>query len=161
MEGYAGGGFYGEDFADGAGCVEIEVYMSKQYCVIHDSETGGAVIGTVSLSAEVLVGAQRIEDVRKAATEKPANWHHPAAPTLLEVVEGSHVIWVQNRGVAQSVKLEVGDEILFLDFEEDRVVAAGAHPGHWSQQGSGGLVALRQVLATVPDLAAIGFHALA
>lgn len=131
-----------------------------QYCVIHDVETGGAVIGTATLGAEVLVGAQRIDDVKKAASEKPANWHHPAAPTLLQVIEGSHVIWVQNRGVAQSVKLEVGDEILFLDFEEDRVVAAGAHPGHWSQQGSGGLVAQRQVLAAVPDLAAIGFSAL-
>lgn len=132
-----------------------------QYCVIHDVETGGAVIGTATLSAEVLVGAQRIEDVKKSATEKPANWHHPAAPTLLQVVEGAHVIWVQNRGVAQSVRLEVGDQILFLDFEEERVVAAGAHPGHWSQQGSGGLVAQRQVLGAVPDLAAIGFSALA
>ena len=131
-----------------------------QYCVINDVETGGAVIGTATLGAEVLAGAQRIDDVKKVATEKPANWHHPAAPTLLRVVEGSHVIWVQNRGVAQSVKLEVGDEILFLDFEEDRVVAAGAHPGHWSQQGSAGLVAQRQVLAAVPDLAAIGFSAL-
>lgn len=131
--------------------------MSEQYCVIHDSEHGGAVIGTVRFAEGILDGATRTDDVKKAGTEKPANWHHPVAPTFLRVVHGSHVIWVQNRGAIQSVKLEVGDEILFLDFEVDGVVQAGSHPGHWSQQGTSGLTAERYLLAESPELAALGF----
>jgi hypothetical protein len=55
------------------------------------------------------------------------------------------------------VTIEVGDEILFLDFEFEGIVQAGSHPGHWSQQGTAGLTAERYVLAAAPDLAAIGF----
>jgi hypothetical protein len=131
--------------------------MSKQYCAMNDPETGGVVIGLVRFPEGILTDAERTENVIKRGSEKPANWHHPQAPTLLRVVGGSHVIWVQNRGLAASVTLEPGDEILFLDFEEDRIVQAGAHPGHWSQQGTGGLTAERYVLAAAPDLAAMGF----
>jgi len=103
-------------------------------------------------------GAKQIDDVKKQAAEKPANWHHPQAPTVLRVIEGSHVIWVQNRGLAHSVTLNVGDEILFLDFEENRIVQAGSHPGHWSQQGSAGLFAHRFVLEVAPELSMLGFQ---
>ena len=136
--------------------------MSKQYCLINDSVSGGAVIGEVRFGPEMLSGAMRVDDVSKQGAEKPANWHHPVAPTVLEVVEGSHVIWVQNRGVAQSVTIEVGDQILFLDFEiEGGVVQAGSHPGHWSQQGTNGLLAEKYILPIAPEVPSLHFQPLA
>ncbi len=137
--------------------LEASDLMSKQYCLINDAETGGAVIGTVSFGADLVARGTRVDDVKKQPNEKPANWHHPVSPTILHVVEGSHRIWVQNRGVAQSVEIVAGDHILFLDFETDGVVAAGAHPGHWSQQGKNGLVAERYVIDGEVDLATLGF----
>jgi len=130
--------------------------MSKQYCLINDGASGGTMIRSVEFGQEMIAGATRVDDVRKQGSEKPANWHHPQAPTLLRVVKGSHVIWVQNRGVAQSVTIQVGDQILFLDFEVDGVVEAGSHPGHWSQQGTGGLVAEKYLLEVAPDLSWLG-----
>lgn len=126
-----------------------------QFCLVLDPDSGAATFKRARFGEGFLLKAKRKEKNTEKEPWANSPWHHPETPTRIKVVRGVHTIWTMVNGVAESITLQVGDEMLFMNLKPagEMFKPEGSRPDHWSQPGAEGCELEIYVFETPGDVA--------